>query len=147
MLFNPYHNRKWPTFVDTWTTTFLFQALTFLIAYALILTVTYVVDARESMARQMTETARLNEELSKAQLAALRRQMEPHFMFNTLNSIAGLVRDHSNDAAVSMIVGLSDFLRRATEDSDRSQVTLAEEVEYLQRYLRFRKFALENGSR
>ena len=139
MLFNPYHNRKWPTFVDTWTTTFIFQALTFLIAYALILTVTYVVDARESMARQMTETARLNEELSKAQLAALRRQMEPHFMFNTLNSIAGLVRDHSNDAAVSMIVGLSDFLRRATADSDRSQVTLAEEVEYLQRYLEIQK--------
>jgi LytS/YehU family sensor histidine kinase len=139
MLFNPYHNRKWPTFVDTWTTAFIFQALTFLIAYALILTVTYVVDARESMARQMTETARLNEELSKAQLAALRRQMEPHFMFNTLNSIAGLVRDRSNDAAVSMIVGLSDFLRRATADSDRSQVTLAEEVEYLQRYLEIQK--------
>src|SRR5215471_5779309 len=94
MLFNPWNNRKWPTFVDTWTTTLTFQVLTFLIVYALILTVTYVVDARESMARQMTETARLNEELSKAQLAALRRQLEPHFMYNTLNAIAGLVRDH-----------------------------------------------------
>ena len=79
-----------------------------------ILTITYLVDSRENIARQMTETARLNEELSKAQLAALRRQMEPHFMFNTLNSIAGLVRDHRNDAAVSMIVGLSEFLRRAS---------------------------------
>jgi two-component system, LytTR family, sensor kinase len=135
MLFNPYGNRKWPTFVDTWTTTLIFQVLTFLIAYALILTVTYVVDARESMARQVTETARLNEELSKAQLAALRRQMEPHFMYNTLNSIAGLVRDQLNDAAVSMIVGLSEFLRRSSEDSHRSQVTLQEEVEYLQRYV------------
>jgi two-component system, LytTR family, sensor kinase len=139
ILFNPYHNRKWPTFVDTWTTTFIYQALTFLIAYALILTITYVVDARESMARQTTETARLNEELSRAQLAALRRQMEPHFMFNTLNSIAGLVRDHRNDAAVTMIVGLSDFLRRATADSDRPEVSLAEEVEYLQRYLEIQK--------
>jgi two-component system, LytTR family, sensor kinase len=139
MLFNPFHNRKWPTFVETWTTTFIFQVLTFLIAYALIVTITYVVDARESMARQLTETARLNEELSNAQLAALRRQMEPHFMFNTLNSIAGLVRDHRNDAAVSMIVGLSEFLRRATEDSHRSLVTLAEEVEYLQRYVEIQK--------
>jgi LytS/YehU family sensor histidine kinase len=91
------------------------------------------------MAHQMTETARLNEELSKAQLATLRQQMEPHFMFNTLNSIAGLVREQRNDAAVSMIVGLSEFLRRATEDSNRSQVTLAEEVEYLQRYLDIQK--------
>jgi two-component system, LytTR family, sensor kinase len=139
MLFNPWDNRKWPTFVDTWTTTLTFQILTFLIAYALILTVTYVVDTRESMARQMTETARLNEELSKAQLAALRRQMEPHFMYNTLNAIAGLVRDLRNDAAVSMIVGLSEFLRRSSEDSHRSQVALREEVEYLQRYLDIQK--------
>src|SRR4029077_13235160 len=99
----------------------------------------YVVDARESIARQATETARLNEELSRAQLATLRSQMEPHFMYNTLNSIAGLVRDQRGDAAVSMIVGLSEFLRRASEDSHRSQVTLAEEVEYLQRYLEIQK--------
>ena len=128
-----------PTFWDTWSTTLLYHVLIFLIAYALILTITYLVDSRENIARQMTETARLNEELSKAQLAALRRQMEPHFMFNTLNSIAGLVRDRRNDAAVSMIVGLSEFLRRASEDSHRSQVTLAEEVEYLQRYVDIQK--------
>ena len=139
MLFNPWNNRKWPTFVDTWTTSLIFQVLTFLIAYALILTVTYVVDARESMARQMSETARLNEELSQAQLAALRRQMEPHFMYNTLNSVAGLVRDQRNDAAVSMIVGLSEFLRRSSEDSHRALVALQEEVEYLQRYLDIQK--------
>jgi two-component system, LytTR family, sensor kinase len=139
MLFNPWYHKQRPTFVDTWSTTLLYQFLTFLIVYALILTVTFVVDARARMARQITETARLNEELSRSQLAALRRQIEPHFMFNTLNSIAGLVRDHSNDAAVSMIVGLSEFLRRATQDSHRAQVTLAEEVEYMQRYLDIQK--------
>src|SRR4029077_16306549 len=99
----------------------------------------YVVDARESIARQATETARLDEELSRAQLETLRRQMEPHFMHNTLNPMAGLVRDQRGDAAVSMFVGLSEFLRRASEDSHRSQVTLAEEVEYLQRYLDIQK--------
>jgi LytS/YehU family sensor histidine kinase len=92
----------------------------------------FIGDARE-------RTARLNEELAKAQLAALRRQLEPHFMFNTLNSIAGMVREQRNDAAVDMIVGLSEFLRRATEDSHRPQVTLAEEVEYLQRYVDIQK--------
>jgi len=139
VLFNPWGNRQWPTFVDTWSTTLIFQALTFLIAYALILTVTYLVDARDSIARQATETARLNEQLSKAQLAALRSQIEPHFMYNALNSIAGLVRDRRDDTAVNMIVGLSEFLRRASEDCHRSQVTLAEEVEYLQRYLDIQK--------
>jgi two-component system, LytTR family, sensor kinase len=139
ILFNPWEHRHWPTFVETWSTELFFQAFTFLIAYALILTVTFVVDARESIARQMTETARLNEELSRAQLAALRGQMEPHFMYNTLNSIAGLVREQRGDAAIGMIVGLSEFLRRASEDSHRTLVTLAEEVEYLQRYLDIQK--------
>jgi two-component system, LytTR family, sensor kinase len=139
MLFNPWGYPQRPTFMDAWRMSVLFQVLTYLVVYALILTVTYVMDARERMAVQMTETARLSEELSKSQLAALRRQIEPHFMFNTLNSITGLVRDHRNDAAVNMIVGLSEFLRRALEDSHRSQVTLAEEVEYLQRYLDIQK--------
>ncbi len=139
VLFNPWDNRRPPAFVATFRTTLLYQILTFVIAYVLILTVTWVVDSRDKVARQISETARLNEELSRAQLAALRGQMEPHFMFNTLNSIAGLVRDQRNDAAVSMIVGLSEFLRRASEDSHRSQVTLAEEAEYLQRYLDIQK--------
>ena len=139
VLFNPWGNRTWPTFLDTWSTSFIFQVLTFIIVYALILTATYVVDARESVARQISETARLNEELSKAQLGALRRQMEPHFMYNALNSIAGLVRDHRNDAAVNMIVGLSEFLRRSAEGSHRSQVALQEEVEYLERYIDIQK--------
>jgi two-component system, LytTR family, sensor kinase len=139
MHFNPWGYSPRPTFTDAWRSSLPFQIPTFLIVYALILIFTYAMDARERMARQMMETARLSEELSKSQLAALRQQIEPHFMFNTLHSITGLVRDYKNDAAVSMIVGLSEFLRRALEDSHRSQVTLAEEVEYLQRYLEIQK--------
>jgi two-component system, LytTR family, sensor kinase len=142
-LFNPWDYPQQPTFVGAWRTSLPYQVMTFVIVYGLILTFIYVVDSRESMARQINETARLNEELSRAQLAALRRQMEPHFMFNTLHSIAGLVRDNRNDTAVSMIVGLSEFLRRTLEDSNRSQVTLAEEVEYLQRYLDIQKVRFE----
>jgi hypothetical protein len=146
--FNPVDHSNGPaSFVGYWRTSIIYMVLTYLIVYALILTVTFVMDSRERVARQMTETARLNEELSKAQLAALRRQMEPHFMFNTLNSIAGLVRDRRSDAAVGMIVGLSEFLRRASQDSHRSQVTLAEEVEYLQRYLDIQKVRFEERLR
>ena len=147
VIFNPWHREQPPTFAHTWTSLFTNQILTFVIVYVLILTVTYVVDSREKMARQMTETARLNEELSSAQLAALQSQMDPHFMFNTLNSIVGLVRDQRNDEAVGMIVGLSEFLRRASEDSHRAQVTLTEEVEYLQRYIDIQKVRFGNRLR
>src|SRR5450755_815794 len=132
VIFDPWHRKSPPTFVDTWSDLLLEQIVTFVIAYALILAATYVVDSREKMARQ-------NEELARAQLAALRSQMDPHFMFNTLNSIASLVYDQRSDAAVGMIVGLSELLRRASEDSHRAQVTLREEVEYLQRYIDIQK--------
>jgi len=139
MLFNPWAHRQAPTFWDTLSATLIFHGLICVFAYALILAVTYLVDSRDKVARKMTETALLNEELSKAQLAALRRQMEPHFLFNTLNSIAGLVRDDRKAAAVSMIVGLSEILRRASQDFHKPEVTLAEEVEYLQRYIDIQK--------
>lgn len=139
VMFNPWRHHRPPVFLDSWATLILLQIVTFAIVYALILTVTYVIDYRDGLARQMTEAARLNEDLSRAQLAALRRQMDPHFMFNTLNSIAGLVRDQRNDEGVRMIVGLSEFLRRSSADSHRPRVTLAEEVDYLQRYIDIQK--------
>jgi two-component system, LytTR family, sensor kinase len=126
-------------FTDLWRSRLYFRLLISLIVYAFMMTITFVTESRQRIARQQTEAARLNELLSKAELSALRRQMEPHFMFNTLNAISGLIRDNRNDAAVSMIVGLSEFLRRAAEDSNRPQVALGEEVEYLQRYLDIQK--------
>ncbi len=109
------------------------------VLYATILLVGYMLDSRERLALEQTEIARLNEQLSKAQLSALRRQIEPHFLFNTLNSLAGLVREKRNDAAVTMIVELSDFMRRVLEDSNRQQVPLGEELEFARKYLDIQK--------
>src|SRR5947209_11769136 len=107
----------------------------FLILYAAILGISYTLESRRRLAQRETEAARLNEQLSKAQLDALRRQIEPHFLFNTLNAIAGLVREQRNDAAVKMIAGLSDLLRRVLKDSNRQQASLEEEMEFLQKDL------------
>jgi two-component system, LytTR family, sensor kinase len=126
-------------FVTLWFDKFFNGLLACLILYNAILLVSYLLDSRDRLAFQQTETARLNEQLSKAQLDALRRQIEPHFLFNTLNAIAGLVREERNDAAVTMIAGLSDFLRRVLEGSDRQQVPLGEELEFAQRYLDIQK--------
>jgi len=126
-------------FPQLWLHKFSGGLLSYLVLYGLILLVDHALDSREKLALQQTETARLNEQLSKAQLSALRRQIEPHFLFNTLNAIAGLVREKRNDAAVSMIVGLSDFLRRVVEDSDRQQVPLGEELEFTRKYLDIQK--------
>jgi signal transduction histidine kinase len=110
-----------------------------LILYVLILATTYVLDAKARAAAQQTDTARLNEQLSYAQLNALQRQIEPHFIFNVLNSISGLVRERKNDAALSMIVALSDLLRRVAVSSHDPQALLAQEVEFLEKYLQIQE--------
>jgi two-component system LytT family sensor kinase len=140
VLLNPYATSPPPgPFFDYWRYKFYNGILSYLILYSLVLLISYMMDFGERLALQQAETARLNEQLSKAQLNALRRQIEPHFLFNTLNAIAGLVREKRNDAAVDMIAGLSDLLRRVVEDSDRQQVPLKEELEFAQTYLEIQK--------
>jgi hypothetical protein len=114
-LFNPFANPSPMPFHLLWLDKFYNGMLSSVLLYATILVVSYGLDSRARLAEQQTETARLNEQLSKAQLDALRRQIEPHFLFNTLNAVAGLVREGRNDSAVSMIAGLSDFLRRTLD--------------------------------
>jgi two-component system LytT family sensor kinase len=126
-------------FAHLWLHKFYNGMLAYWFLYSATLLVSHVLDSRERLAFQQTESARLSEQLSKAQLSALRRQIEPHFLFNTLNAIAGLVRERRNDAAVSMIAGLSDFLRRVLEGSSKQEVPLGEEMEFLQKYLDIQK--------
>ncbi len=72
--------------------------------------------------------------LTKSRLQTLQMQLKPHFLFNTLNSIASLIHENPR-AADEMIGSLSDFLRLTLETSDRSEITLSEELEYLDHYL------------
>ena len=88
---------------------------------------------RESEARAIG-TAQLETRLVEAQLQALQRQVHPHFLFNTLNTISGLVRSNV-DAADTMIAQLGDLLRRTLQTSGSQLSTLDEELEALQTYL------------
>ena len=71
----------------------------------------------------------------QARLQALRYQLNPHFLFNTLNAISTLVVDKRNAEAGKMIARLSDFLRLTLDRPDVEEVPLAEEVEYVRCYL------------
>jgi two-component system, LytTR family, sensor kinase len=140
LLLNPYTSSRSPLpFGRLWLDRFSNGIVATMFVYTIILAVTNVLDSRSRLAYQQTETARLNEQLSRAQLDALRRQIEPHFLFNTLNAIAGLVRENRNEDAVSMIARLSDFLRHLLKDSTSQQASLREEVEFVQKYLDIQK--------
>ncbi len=123
------------TFRSMFFTMAYMQFHTGLIIYGATVAIDSIIVSVRRLAHREAETARLAGELSKAQLDALRRQLEPHFLFNTLNGISGLVRDNRNEAAVAMIAGLSDLLRRVLEDSGKQLVPLAEEVSFLESYI------------
>lgn len=77
----------------------------------------------------------LQSQLVSAQLNALKMQLQPHFLFNTLNAITVLVRQHRSRDAEQMLGHLSDLLRGVLEDMDTQEVSLRRELEYLQFYL------------
>src|ERR1700683_3243607 len=136
LAFNPYaYDIIRRPFAPLWFNTFFNGIPSYIVLYIAILAFGYVIDSRVRLAHQQTETARLNEQLSKAQLDALRRQIEPHFLFNSLNAVAGLVSEKRNDDDVTMIAGLSDFLRRIVSQPPRAEVSLQAEVELTQLYL------------
>ena len=71
----------------------------------------------------------------QAQLRALRYQLNPHFLFNTLNAVSTLVTEKRDREATAMIARLSEFLRLTMESDGAPEVPLAEELEFVQRYL------------
>jgi LytS/YehU family sensor histidine kinase len=140
IVLNPWAQTPPPgPFIPMWLSTFFYGQLIFVVLYAFILTIDYMLESRRRIARQQMEAAQLSEQLHKAQLDALRHQIEPHFMFNSLNAIAALVRDNRNAAAVEMIATLGDFLRVAAADLSRPRVALEKEVQYLRQYLEIQR--------
>jgi sensor histidine kinase YesM len=81
------------------------------------------------------QASELKAQLARAQLSALKMQLQPHFLFNTLNTIAVLVRQGKGEVAEEMLGRLSDLLRCVLEDVEANEVPLRRELEYLRLYL------------
>ena len=88
---------------------------------------------RAARARELRAT-QLEIQLARAQVEALKMQLHPHFLFNTLNTIAGLTRDDP-DAAELMLAKLAELLRRTFETADVQELPLDRELEFIEAYL------------
>jgi two-component system LytT family sensor kinase len=96
---------------------------------------------------QINQRERLEGQASSAQLAMLRYQLNPHFLFNTLNSISTLVLLKQTERANAMLARLSSFLRYTLANEPTAKVTLAQEVETLKLYLEIEKMRFEDRLR
>ena len=119
------HLAGWLLTTMPWGTFMYFTTLGCVHAFA------YFVESKEREA----QTARLAAQVAEARLGALRMQLHPHFLFNSLNAISVLVRDRDSVSAGRMLDLLSDVLRQVLRSDGAHEVTLAEELEFLERYL------------
>jgi LytS/YehU family sensor histidine kinase len=112
-------------------TTLPFGVVVYLCIAGIAHAIRYFVEANE----REVQMARLSEQLSGARFAALQAQLNPHFLFNTLNTITVLVRDGDRTGATRMVEQLSDILRRTLSRHRANEVMLEEELELVRQYL------------
>ncbi|UCC82982.1 MAG: histidine kinase [Gemmatimonadota bacterium] len=115
-----------------------------LFIYWAILGGTILLEYYRRLQEQKLTATRLSAQLADARMQALRMQLNPHFLFNALNSIAMLVRNAEREAAVDTLEALSDLLRYVLDDSTHQEVSLRRELEFVERYLAMEQIRFQN---
>lgn len=92
---------------------------------------------------QMQERMMLEGEVRKLQLTSIKNQMDPHFTFNALNVVSGLSQEGQLEKVDSFVMKFSRLLRKQLETSDLTQVTLQDELEFVNNYMEMQKIRYE----
>jgi len=98
-----------------------------------------LLQTRQRLETEKTKQEQLQKELAASDLSFLKTELNPHFLFNAMNSIAMKVRLKENKVAVSMIASLNDLLRSVLSGKKDKTIPLSEEVELLEKYLMIEK--------
>jgi two-component system LytT family sensor kinase len=130
----PRWRQQFPALIDCYRAYFALGFYIDLIIALLIVIAMHALLYYESFRASELAQSSLKTQLAQAQLKALKMQLHPHFLFNTLHSISSLVLEDPAKAN-SMIAQLGDFLRLTLENSNRQMVTLKDETEFLRCYL------------
>ncbi|MCA1616609.1 MAG: histidine kinase [Acidobacteria bacterium] len=104
------------------------------VIYFSVVGISYTLDYYRKFRERELRAAQLESQLAQAQLDALRKQLQPHFLFNTLNTVSILI-DEDTKAAREMLVRLSDLLRATLDRARGHEVTLRQELDFVEGYL------------
>ena len=122
-------------FLRSWLESVLVWTPLSLIFYAALASVGFVLAYQQRLQERDVQAARLEAQLSDARLHALRNQLNPHFLFNTLNTVSMHVRSGDTQTSVRLIARLSELLRHMLDEERSAEVPLGTEMEYVERYL------------
>lgn len=114
-----------------------------ILLYTLVLMAAYAVEYYLHLRQEQLTSARLRAQIAEAQLRALRMQIHPHFLFNTLHTISALVQEDPQ-AAERTIARLSDLLRITLDTRDEAEVPLSQEMKFLDLYLEIEQTRYED---
>ncbi|MGH7459757.1 MAG: sensor histidine kinase [Longimicrobiales bacterium] len=106
-----------------------------LLFYTTVVCVGFALAYQERWRERELAASRLEARLVEAQLGALRMQLQPHFLFNSLNTVAMHVRDGDRTTAIRLLTRLSELLRHLLDGSNAQEVPLHVELEQVRRYL------------
>lgn len=127
-------NSRWTDFGEFFIAAGVLNFVMGIVGYKIILTTNYALDYYKKFQDERHRSARLEAQLVRAQLAALKMQLQPHFLFNTLNSISDMALEDPRKT-VQMIARLGDFLRLTVETNGTQQTDLEQELVFLKNYL------------
>jgi signal transduction histidine kinase len=140
-MYTPVFNHIHSGFMDALTFHIVTSLDTNILVYGLVLGMAHAVLYYQQYRQRELAAVQLESELARARLQALKTQLHPHFLFNTLHSISTLMyRDVR--AADRMLARLSDLLRLTLESSDAQEVPLRDEVAFLKMYLEIEQIRL-----
>jgi two-component system LytT family sensor kinase len=114
---------------------FVALALSDGLVYWMILAVSYAAEHHRRLREREVAASELRTQLARAELQALKMQVQPHFLFNALHTIGALVRTGDSANAVKVVAGLGDLLRRILDEASRQEVSLEHELEFVRNYL------------
>jgi two-component system LytT family sensor kinase len=106
-----------------------------ILVYTLFLLMFYLIEYRRINRENEIKCSQLEARLIKSKLQELRSKIHPQFLFNTLRTISNLVQKQRNRDANYILSVLSDFLRTTVYDAEREEITLEEELRFLNQYL------------
>jgi two-component sensor histidine kinase len=140
-------NTLWPydptlTIANELALLFIFGFHTSVVAYWVVLSIQAAIrnyqllqEREQAVLRADLRASQLETQMAQARLGVLKAQLQPHFLFNTLNAIVVLVRQQKGQQAEETLARFSDLLRAVLTDLDAQEVPLSRELEYLRLYL------------